>query len=91
MTTLGEQAAAWGAARELALGGGEHGFDECTTAVETAGEVVAHLGTDAVDAPGFLAALDRDDAARPSRKSRYSGLFLTAPRSGSKNLPFRKR
>ena len=82
MTTLGEQAAAWGAARELALGGGEHGFDECTTAVETAEEVVAHLGTDAVDVPGFLAGLGRDDAARPQPQIAVLRLVLDSPSFG---------
>ena len=58
LPTLSKQASSGSAAGELALGGGEDGFDQSTWAIETAGKVVAHFGAYSVDAPGFLAAFE---------------------------------
>jgi hypothetical protein len=62
LATLGEQASSGSAAREFTFGHGEDGFDQGATAVFLARKMVAHLGADAVDAPGFLPAFGGDDA-----------------------------
>jgi hypothetical protein len=69
LATLRKETAAGRTTREFSLGGREDGFDQGPVAVEAAWKVVAHLGTDAVDAPGFLAAFGGNEhvAHAPSR------------------------
>ena len=43
LPTLSGQASTGSAAGEFALGSGEDGFDQGTTAIETAGKVVTHF------------------------------------------------
>ncbi len=56
LATLGKQASPRSAAGQFAFADGEDGFNQGATAVFLTREVVAHLGADAVNAPGFLPA-----------------------------------
>lgn len=59
---LCQQATARSTARQFVFGHGEHGFNQRAATVFVAGEVSAHLGTNAMNSPRLLAALGGDDA-----------------------------
>jgi hypothetical protein len=63
LTALRRQAAARRTARQFAFGNREDGLDQGTTAILLAGKRRAHLRTNAVNGPGLLPPLRRDDTA----------------------------
>lgn len=56
------QSSSWRAAGEFSFGGGEDGFHDGPAGVVFLRKIVPHLGADAMNLPGLLAALGRDNA-----------------------------